>query len=86
VYIKKHGVQDEMLINDLTDFASNKKRKYNAVAKDEVKRRNISKSIKNEKDDLQFVHGLVSIMKVKVDKQWSDRNKNELISKLENCT
>ena len=57
------------------------------MAEDEVKRRNISKSIKNEKDDLQFVHGLVSIMKVKVDKQWrKSRIKNDLMSNLENCT
>ena len=55
------------------------------MAEDEVKRRNISKSIKNEKDDLQFVHGLISIMKVKVDKKWRGRIKNDLVSKLENC-
>jgi hypothetical protein len=72
-----------MLINSITDFSSNKKRKYNTIAEDEVKRRNISKRIKNGKDDLQFVHGLISIMKVKVDKKWGkSRIKIDLMSKL----
>ena len=76
-----------MLINDLTDFGSKKKRKYNTTAEDGVKRRNISKSIKNEKDDLQFVHGLVSILKVKVENRWGkSRIKNDLMSYLDNCT
>ena len=56
------------------------------MAEDDVKRRNISKSIKNEKDDLQFVHGLISIMKVKDAKKWKGRIKNDLMSKLDNCT
>ena len=56
-----------MLINEITDVAKKKKRKYNTMAEDEVKQKNISKSIKNEKEDLQFVSGLFSIMKVKVD-------------------
>ena len=56
------------------------------MAEDEVKRRNISKSIKNEKQDIEFVSGMVSIMKVKGDKKWRSRIKNDLITKLENCT
>ena len=84
--MKKHGVQDEMLINDLTDFASKKKRKYNMMAEDEVKQKNISKSIKNEKEDLQFVSGLFLIMKVKVENEWTQRFILDMITKLENCT
>ena len=75
-----------MLINSITDFASNKKRKYNTVVEDEVKRRNIAKNIKNKKDDLQFVQGLISIMKVNDAKKWRSRIKNELMGKLESCT
>ena len=56
------------------------------MVEDEVKRRNILKSIKNEKEDLQFVHGLISIMRVKYVKRWRSRIKNELMSKLEHCT
>ena len=88
MYIEKYGAQDEMMINSITDFSSNKKRKYNTMAEDVVKRKNIAKSIKNEKDHLQFVQGLISIMKVNDAKKWSDRSriKNDLIAKLENCT
>ena len=64
MYIEKYGFQQEMLVNSLSDLGPKKKRKYNSTAEDEVKRRNISNDIKNEKDDLQFVHGLVSIMKL----------------------
>ena len=56
-------------MNDISGVSSNHKRKYDTMAEDEVKRKNISKSIKNEKEDLQFVSGLFSIMKVKVDKE-----------------
>ena len=56
------------------------------MEEDEVKQKNISKSIINEKEDLQFVSGLISIMKVKVDKEWMPRNKDDLITKLENCS
>ena len=83
--LKKSGSQNEMLINEITDVASKNKRKYNTMAEDEVKRKNISKSIKNEKEDLEFVSGMVSIMKVKGDKKWRSRVKNDLMSKLENC-
>ena len=56
------------------------------MAEDEVKRKNISKSIKNENGDLEFVSGLVSIMKVKVNKVWRSRIKDDLMIKLENCS
>lgn len=72
-------------MNDITDVASKNKRKYNKMAEDEVKRKNISKSIKNEKEDLEFVSGLISIMNVKVDKEWRSRIKDHLITKLDNC-
>ena len=84
--LKKYGVRDEMMINSITDFSSNKKRNYNTMAEDVVKRKNIAKSIKNEKNDLQFVQGLISIMKVNDAKKWRGRIKNDLITKIENCT
>jgi hypothetical protein len=83
--LKKYGVQQEMCVDKLLD---KKKRKFNTVAEDEVKRRNISRDIKKEKDDLLFVIGLDSILKVKVKKQWvrNSRTKKYLLSKLENCS
>ena len=84
--LKKSGAQNEMLINEITDVASKKKRKYNTMAEDEVKKRNISKSIKTEKKNVEFIYGLVSIMKVKGREKFKARIKNDLMSKLENCS
>ena len=53
--LKKAEVQDEMLMNDVTDVASKNKSKLNTMAEDEVKQKNISESIKYEKEALQFV-------------------------------
>ena len=53
--LKKDGAQNLMLTNEITDVVSKNKRKYNTMAEDEVKRKNISKSIKNEKENLDFL-------------------------------
>ena len=72
--MKKYGVQEEMCVDKLLD---KKKRKFNTVAENDVKRRNIIRDIKKEKDDLQFVIGLDSIMKVKVKQEMAEKFKNQ---------
>ena len=59
MYVEKHEAQDEILMNEITDVAKKNKRKYNTLAEDEVKRRNISKRFKNEKDNLYAVSTIV---------------------------
>ena len=54
----------------LIGVTSKNKRKYNTFAEDEVKQKNISENIKNEKENLEFVSGLYLIMRVKVNKKW----------------
>ena len=44
--LKKAGTQNELLMNDISGVSSKHKRKNSTMAEDEVKRKNISKSIK----------------------------------------
>ena len=71
--LKRAEVQDEILPNEITGVSSKGKRKFNTIAKDEVKQKNISETFKNEKEDLQFVGGLYMILRVKViNNVWID--------------
>ena len=54
--------------------------KFNTIAEDEKKNYNISETYRNKKEDLEFVGGLYSIMRVKVKNDvWNQRTKRVTI-------
>lgn len=80
VYVKKGEVQDEMLMNEITQVSCKNKRIFNTFEEEEVKQKNISESFKNENEDLEFVGGLHAIMRVKVNKEvWNDTLKTTIL-------